>query len=291
MDKKEGQNYFWNLVRATRIKRTLPILMIILIPAAYSNKFPLTILLLFLVVILIYSASSIHNAYRDKDYKLPSYYFIIILILLFLTLIISLLNKIIFFAALIAVFLGYIYNTIARFIPLGDALTAGLTHFVLPIIVSSLLVGLGLSFIIPCTIFVYFIAICIGPVTNLKDIKEDKKRGYKTLVNSVKNPKTVAITLFSFSFIIIFFLYLFLGIRNLNLLFLIPSFLLGVMIINQISKNHVRKALNLMRFYLILSFTFLIFILTSDVLIIFLSFFILFAYLFTFLWSFKNGKL
>jgi len=290
MDKKE-KSYFWNLVRATRIKRTLPILMIILIPAAYSNKFPLTVLLLFLVVILIYSASSIYNAYKDGDYKLPNYYFVIILILLFLTLVISLLDKIIFFAALIAIFLGYIYNTVARFIPLGDALTAGLTHFVLPIIVSSLLVGLGLSFIIPCAIFVYLIAICIGPVTNLKDIKEDKKRGYKTLVNSVKNPKTVAITLFSFSFIIIFLLYLFLGIRNLNLLFLIPSFLLIIMTTRQIYKGKMKSALNLMRFYLITSFGILIFILTSNVNVILGSAFIVMIYFFTLIQRGFYGKI
>src|SRR3989339_511655 len=63
--------------------------------------------------------------------------------------------------------------------------------------------------IIQISIIVYFIAICMGPITNLKDIKEDRKRGYKTLVNTVKNPFTVAIILFEIQFFFILILYFF----------------------------------------------------------------------------------
>lgn len=257
--RKQRQNYFLNLLKATRVGRVLPVLIIILIPAAYSNKFPLTLLLLGLVAVLIYSAASIHNAYRDKDSEMPKYFPLVIFILLGTALIISSFEKIIFITSIVWITLGYVYNTISRYVIYGDNLIAGLTHFVVPITASSLLVGLGLKTIIPLTTITYLLALCIGPVTNLKDIKEDKRRGYKTLVNSVRKPYSVAAILFDFSFIFIFILYAFLITNGYFLLFLTPVFILKSVIINRIYSRRAKEALNLMRFYLIFSFIFLIF--------------------------------
>ena len=287
--KKQGKNYFLNLLKATRIKRTLLILMVILIPAAYSNKFPLTLLLLGLVAVLIYSAASIHNAYKDRDYKLPQYSKKVILGIILIALLLASLNKIILITSIIAIFLGYIYNTTSRFIIYGDNLIAGLTHFVLPIIASSLLVGLSISTTFSLSILFYFLALCIGPVTNLKDIREDKKRGYKTLVNSVKKPRIIAIILLNFSFVIIVFLYLFLGVKGLNFLLLAPPFLLELATVKLIYENKLKNALNLMRFYLIASFALLILILTSDKYIIFSNLSILFVYLSTLFYDFRKS--
>ena len=61
--------------------------------------------------------------------------------------------------------------------------------------------------------------------------------------------------------------------------------LLNLIISKQIFKNKVNKALNLMCLYLILSFVFLIFILTSNYLIILFSVLILFIYVLTLKWN------
>ena len=285
---KGGKNYFLNLLKATRIKRTLLILIVMLIPAAYSNKFPLTFLYLGLTAVLIYSAAGIQNAYKDKDYRLSLHSKKIVLVIVLIALLLASLNKIVLITAIIAIFLGYIYNTVSRYVIFGDTFIAGLTHFVLPITASSLLVGLNISTAFSLSVLFYVLALCVGPTTNLKDISEDKKRGYKTLVNSVKNPRTIAIILLHFSFIIIIFIYLFLGVKGLNLLFLIPAFLLELATVKLIYTNQLKNALNLMRFYLITSFVLLIIILTFNKYIIFSSLFVLVTYFFTLLYCFRK---
>jgi hypothetical protein len=286
------ENYFLNLIKATRAYRVLTVLMVILIPAAYANKFPPSLLILSLAAILIYSASSIYNAYRDKDYKLPKYALRIIFILFFLALIISLTNKIIFFSVLIAISLGFIYNTIARVIPMGDGFIAGFTHFALPFIFSSLLVGLDIKFIVlPATLF-YCIGFFIGPVTNLKDIQKDREKEYHTVITSVKNPEFISAISLDLSFIIIFVIYIFFKLNNFYFLFLIPVFLLRTFIVQQICCGNFKKALGLTRLYLMLSFIFLIFCLTLNFYILLAALSILFVYILSLLFGgFCNGKL
>jgi len=280
-----------NLLRAMRLERTLPILMIILIPAAYSDVFPLTILVLALVIVLIYSASSIYNAYKDKDYKLPDYSKKVVVALILSALIISAFVKIIFFIALFAVFLGFLYNTIARILPLGDALIAGMTHFALPVLTSSLLVGIELIKTVQFTVLVYFLALCIGPITNLKDVIKDRSLGYHTLVSDFKKPKIIAVIFLNFSLIVLFFLFLSLGIRGIFLVFLVPIFLLALIISRLIFLNYEKSALYLVRFYLILSYLFLILILSSNFYIILFSLSILIISLIILGWRLSNGKI
>src|SRR3989339_7861 len=282
MNKERGLT---ELLFSTRIKRTLPILTGLLLPAAYANKFPPELLILSLVIVLIYSAASIHNAYKDNDYNLPKYSKTIIIILIILAILFASLNKIILITSILAIFLGYIYNTTARYIIFGDGLIAGLTHYVLPIIASSLLVGLNKEIIIQISIIVYFIAICMGPITNLKDIKEDRKRGYKTLVNTVKNPFTVAAILFEMQFLFILILYFFFSLSYINLILLLPVYILKIFITTKIYQQKSKEALNYLRLYLILSFTFLILSLTNNLYIIMQNLIILILYLITIIYS------
>jgi 4-hydroxybenzoate polyprenyltransferase len=278
---KEGRSYVWNLLEATRIKRVFPVLMVILIPAAYTNNFNLLIFLLGVIAALIYSASSIYNAYKDEDYKLPKYFPQTIILIFAISLVISSFNKILITAALLWIFFGFIYNTLARKIILGDALIAGLTHFVIPLIASSLLVGLSLSSISSSIILFYLLALCIGPVTNLKDIKKDKERKYKTLVNSVKKPKTITIIILNVSFILITLIFVSFEILNFNLFFLFLPLVIQRIIVKKINKDKFKEALGFMRVYLMLSFAILIFILSSDSLAKLISSIIFILYLFT----------
>lgn len=287
MQKKESN--LINLIKATRIKRTLTILTIILIPAAYKNTLPIEILTLATIIILIYSASSIYNAYKDNDYKLPKYSKKIILTLTLTALILALTNKTIFTISIIAIILSYIYNTSARFIILGDTFIAGLTHFVLPLLTSSIIVEMQITKVIPLSIALYSTAICIGPVTNLKDIEEDKKRNYKTLVNSIKNPFSTTGLIFEITFISIALIYLFLEINN-PIFLLIPIFILKILVTNKIYNKKPRQALNLLRLYLISAFLILIFNLTTNIKIISAGTTILIIYILTLILN-KNGKI
>lgn len=278
-----------NLIKASRIKRTLPILAVILLPAAYTNKFPISLFYLASSIILIYSSASIYNAYKDKDYKLPPYFKKLMIFMVILALSIASLDKTIFIASIFAVFLGYIYNTKARFFSLGDSLVAGITHYALPVLVSSLLVDLNLLKAIPLSMIVYTMALCIGPITDLKDIKKDRKLGYKTIVSDSKNPKKISLIFLNISFLIMIFLYLFLQKNQASLLLLIPVFLIKTKVSKKIKNNKPKQALNLMRLYLISSFILLILVLTYDIRIAILSVLILFFYLFALIKNYKGN--
>lgn len=281
----KGESNILQLFRSTRLKRILPILIVILIPAAYKDILKIEVMFLFLIVAFIYSASSIFNAYKDNDYDLPSYFPMIILILLFLSILMAMTNYILLIGTFSAIVLGYIYNTHARFIVFGDGIIAGLTHYAIPILISSLLVGLDIGLSLTFSSIFYLLAISIGPITNLKDIEKDKILGYKTIVTLTKNPYAVSITFLNISFILIFVLYIMIGIESYSLLSLIPIFLLEKNIETKIQDKKSELALNLLRLYLILSFMFLIILLTTSFYILLISSSILLVYLLTLRWK------
>jgi 4-hydroxybenzoate polyprenyltransferase len=276
----KNKNLFYSLLKSTRIKRTLPILTLILLPAAYVNKFPLSLFIFASVIVLIYSAASIFNAYKDKDYILPKYFPSVIITMLIFAVLLSLTNIIIFISALVFIILGYIYHTKARVIPLGDGLVAGFTHYLIPILVSALLVNMNNILTLQLSTAGYFIGFSFGPITNLKDINKDKKLGYKTLVNQVKNPKIIVYLSLSLIFSILVFMYIILKIDNFYL-YLIPLFSLNIIILNTIIKKQPERALNITRFYLILAFVISIMGLTRNISIDIASLFILSIYLFS----------
>jgi len=281
--KTKRLNEISNLLKATRIKRVLLVLMVILIPAAYTNNFNLSIFLLGIIAVIIYSASSIYNAYKDEDYRLPKYFPLIMILIFILALVISSLNKILLLATLSWIILGFIYNTFARKIIFGDALIAGLTHFVIPLVASSLLVSLSLSSIFPLIFFFYFLALCMGPVTNLKDIQKDKEKKYKTLVSTAKEPKTIAKIFLNVSFLILILIFIYFGMQNLNFILLLLPLAIQRIVLKKINENKFKEALSFMRFYLMLAFAIIIFILSSDYFLRLICSIIFFTYIFTFL--------
>jgi 4-hydroxybenzoate polyprenyltransferase len=246
MDKK-GEKFF-TLLKATRAYRVLPTLMVILVSASFANFINKEIILLGLVATLIYSASGIHNALKDKDYFLPEYSRKAILVLLSIALILSLSNKIIFFTAVVAIFLGIIYNTISRKILLGDSTVLAITHYALPCFSASLLLGLDMKLIWLLTGSLFLIGWFIIPSKNLKDLIGDKKRKYVTL--PVKFSKGTSITkLFVIiSFIFMFIFYFLFDLSNIFILFLIVLFFLLMGTLKQINKKNYLCALNLLRF-------------------------------------------
>lgn len=270
-----GENKFLNLAKATRFRRCLPSLMAILIFPAYANKFPITILILIIVAASLYSLTSIHNAYRDNDYILPSYFPIILIVGIIITIVIAATNKIILITTLLAIVLGYIYNTASRFVILGDSLIAGITHYILPIVASALLVEANP---LPIAPLFYLFIFSLMPISNLKDIKKDKTLQYKTLVGSVSNPLWTATALSNLAFITTFIIFLFLKI---NIIFLIPLFLFQLLITYAIHTNK-KMALELTRLHLLTIFIIIILnqVILSEIVLVSITIFTMYLILF-----------
>jgi len=274
---------FLNIIKATRFKRSLPIVMVALIFPAYTNTFSLEIAVLLITIVSIYGIASIHNAYRDNDFKMPPYFKVLATLSLFAAIALSSINKIIFTTTIFAIFLGFLYNTISRYVILGDGAIAGLTHYVLPLAASAILVNAPLQTTMSIPLF-YFLMISMIPITNLKDIAKDKALGYKTLVNSVKNPFWTATAFFNASFILIFLIYL---LFEIPLVYLIPLFILQCLITHTIHKNSI-VALNLSRIYYLLSFIIIILFTTNITIIQIISGAIFTIYLTIFISILKN---
>jgi 4-hydroxybenzoate polyprenyltransferase len=166
--------------------------------------------------------------------------------------------------------LGFIYNEFSRKIILGDSLVAGMTHFSLPLFFTGLITNTKIEILLPMTIIIFFIAPTIAPITNIKDMEEDKKRNYKTLINSVKNPlKTIKISL-----IILPIIFTIISISTNHIeviLFQIILIPLLTKIKNLINNKKFKKGLILLRTYLVYSYFFIILLTTTKIEIIFLA--------------------
>ena len=272
-DKKEIQKKriaSKNLLKATRIERTFPIVLLSLIPFGISNGSLVKFLSFVIPLMTIYSSIAILNAIKDKDYDLPKYSKKLSYALIILSVFLSLFNKYALIYVLLTTILGFIYNEFSRKIILGDSLVAGITHFSLPFFLAGQMNNLSANILVPTTIILYFLAPSIAPITNIKDLKEDRKRGYKTLINSVKKPnRTISFTLISIETIFIL-IGIILKKPTMILIQIIFSLIL-IQIKKLTNKKYYRKALLLLRVYLIYNYSFIIFLFSKNPLVIFLS--------------------
>ena len=188
---KGGLDSFLNLLKATRVHRTLTGLSAVMVPVAFANRFDMDILFFCVSAILLYAGIGIHNAKKDNDYELPSYSHIAIIIILLASLAVSLKNMVIFATILAYLLLGFFYNNFSRFILFGDVTVLSFTHHTLPIISASILVGLDIFTTIKLSIFMFITFWFLIHIKNLKDAKDDKKRGYKTIATEFVSGKKI----------------------------------------------------------------------------------------------------
>ncbi len=276
---KGGENYFLNLLKATRIYRVIPVFMVILVSAAFANLINKELFILGLSCIFIYSAAGIHNSIKDKDHNLPSYSKIVIVILLILGFIVSFTNYIIFITVAIWIILGLIYNILSRFILFADVTILSITHFALPSFIASVLLGLDLQFAFTLSSFLFLTSWFIIHSKNLKDTLEDKKRGYVTLTTKFKDgAKVIKIFLF-ISIILISVSYFLFNLQTNFILFLIIIYILFIIILKKINQGNNVGALNISRFVILIFMFGLILSKTSNQNIITLSSVLIFLYL------------
>jgi 4-hydroxybenzoate polyprenyltransferase len=245
---KTGFLGIFNLLRSTRAYRVLPTLMIILVSAAFAGFLNREVLLLGFVAVLVYSASGVYNSIRDKDHSLPKYSKKMVWVLLLVALFLSLMNRIVFFTALAAVFLGVLYNTYSRRVVLGDNTVLAVTHFVLPSLSASLLLGLDLKLTGLLGGVFFLIGWFITPVKNLKDADEDRKRGYVTLVTKFSKGVSITKVFISISFVLMFLSYFLFGLSNIHVPFVAALLFFLFITMRKINNKDNLLALDVLRF-------------------------------------------
>lgn len=243
-----------NLLKATRIYRVIPTLMIILLASSFNQKFNIYLLFLSLISILIYASGGIQNAIKDKDYDLPKKSKIIIFCLIGLALIISLTNKTLFLTTIIWVSLSFIYNTISRKIILGDTIIMSLTHYVIPFVSATILLHSKIDILFTSLLFLTFFF--LTPFKNIKDTKQDKQRGYKTLTTTFAYGKDITLTIFFLLIIPLSCFYLFFKLNLIYLIGLVIVIFLDLLSIkNNLNLSYARILLNFIIFNLIFGFS------------------------------------
>ena len=281
------QNYFLNLLKATRVVRVLIPLSSIMLIVGFANQINKDIFILAICCVLIYSAGGIFNAKVDKDFKLK--YPIIAVIFLFVTaLILSFSNYIIFFSVVAWVLLSFIYNKFSRKILFGDSTILAITHAVIPIVGASLLLNLDFRIMFMISSFMFVALFLIIPMKNLNQIEKDKKRRYKTLMTQFKNGRQITNWLLNIHILLLFLSYFIFDFGNKFLLIFFFIFILKIFVSNLINKNRDLKAYYLSRLIFILFSFAIVYDQTTNTIFILMSasmVFIYLAYLYILKWN------
>lgn len=235
------------LIKATRIQRTLTALAVIMVPVGFVGKITSDIVYLAFILMLVYAAASLQNAKKDNDYQLPKYYMKFYYAFVALAVVLSFKNIILFLTLCSWIVLGLIYNTIARGVLFGDVTLLSITHHALPAFSASLLLGLNLRTTLLISALMFTVFWFIIPLKNLKDTIDDRNRGYKTLTTDIKNGEVKTKALFEIAFIVMLGAYFVLNLSDMYLMILLAIFGLKVMINYFIDIRKEEIALNMTR--------------------------------------------
>lgn len=239
---------FYNILKATRVHRTLTGLGTLMIPIAFANKVNLNVVFLCLSLIILYAAVGVQNAKKDNDYELPGYVNLVVYGLVITAFLFSLKHIIIFSTTLTILVLGLIYNFISRYVLLLDVTVVTATHHSLPMLATSLLLNLNMKLIIILCTYIYFVYWLFIHIKNLKDKEDDKNRGYKTIATEFKNGRKITLILFEISFLLMVAGYFLFKFNPIYLISLLILFFMKQSIKRNILKNNEEKALDYLRF-------------------------------------------
>jgi len=268
-----------NILKAFRLERPLIPLSSIMLVVAFTNHLNLAVIILMVCCILMYAVGGLINAKIDNDYKV-SHAYLIIFFIFSLSLILSFFNYIILLTVLASFLLGFAYSKYSRFFIFGDSIVLGLTHSTLPIISSALLLGLGFLLTMKLTTFMFFSIALVAPMKNLRGIKDDKKRKYKTLMTKYKNGKKITNLLLDIYLVLLFLAYFIFKLSN-KFLFIFSILLMLGFFINYLMANKKEvKAYQLARLVIILFSFAIVFDKVTTILPLLISLALIFTYLF-----------
>ena len=240
---------FRELLKSMRILRTITGLTSILVVAALVNKVSLDLLFLGATWVFVYAAVAIHNAKLDGDYDLPGYHQHVINLLVLVSFVLALRNEVIFMTFLVWACLGYIYNTISRFVLMADVTICAITHHALPAFSSAVLLGLPFTKALGIGSFFFMTCWFLIHMKNLKDFEKDAKNKYATLVvQSSDKGVSHAKRSIAISCVLMSVAYFMFDLPNLFLVVSAALVFLTSICIARINLNRMKKALDLSRF-------------------------------------------
>lgn len=223
--------------------------MLILLGIALKNKINTEIIFLTLSMILIYSSAGIHNSIKDKEILPKNKEKLILFLPLILAIIISLQNRILFLATFLWISLGLTYNTISRKILFMDITLISITHYIIPLSFSLILLGEPIPQAIKTGIIVTITFWFFFQIKNIKGKKEDKNLNYKTLSTVYKNGDTLSVISSIFSIILLTTLQFQLDVHMILIFTTVLIYISGIKTI----KKDEEKSLNLFRLLYIFS--------------------------------------
>lgn len=223
--------------------------MLIMLAIAITNKINLEIILFATSMILIYSSAGIQNAIKDKDIFPKKSQKIISAIPIIIAITISFQNIILLISTSLWIILGIAYNTTSRRILFADTTIIAITHYLMPITFSLLLLGKDLYYSLEIGIIFFSLFWFILPIKNLKEIQKDKKLNYKTLPTFLKNGKTITTISSIFFMIILMFLQISIEVNIILITTTILLYFTGVKLI----KTNEKKSLEVFRLLFIFS--------------------------------------
>jgi 4-hydroxybenzoate polyprenyltransferase len=245
----------FNIFKATRAKRAIYSILSILTGAAFINKLSIDIFLLIILGFLIYSIGGLYNAKKDNDYKIKNkHYKIAIISLTIISFLISLYNYKIIVIFLAALFLAFIYNKIARYVLYLDIFIGSLTHVFLPLFGAIWVLNGPLNSYLGILIISPIIFTFLLPVKNLIGFKQDKKRGYATLMTKFKNGKLLTTLSVLFSVFLIFLSFFLFNLSYIFLIFFLIIIITTFFTVKNINSLKGKQAVILVRFIFICFF-------------------------------------
>lgn len=266
----KNKNYFLNLLKAARLERSLMTLSSVALVFGFANRINTEIFILSLCLVLLYAAGSIINAKTDNDFKIKNVRFAVGLLLI-TALLFSLVNYIIFFTVLITIFMSFIYSKSSRFVLFGDSVILALSHRVIPIVSASLLLGLEFGLMIKLSVVFFFSLFLMAPMKNMNGWKEDKKRGYKTLMTLYKNGKGITNFLFQVYFILVLASYFIFDVGGKFLFIVLIMFSIKILMDFYINSGREIKAYVICRLIIILFAFAFVFDQASNINLVFLG--------------------
>lgn len=232
-----GIGYIKETIKAMRIERSFIAIFAILIPVAFADKITNDIYLLSCLCVIAYAIGSLYNAKVDGDYNVR--YTKQIIFALFVTGTALSFNNIILMLTFISWFiLGFIYSRYLRFMLFGDSTLLALTHAAIPILSSSLLLGLDIRLTISLAAFMFLNLWLAIPIKNINNSDKDKELGYNTLITRSMNGKAITHILFESYLISMFFAYFIFDLGNKFLFVLCIIFILRIFVFNYINNGN-----------------------------------------------------
>lgn len=219
---------------------------------AFANRINFGIIVFSLGSIILYSAAAIQNAKKDGDYDLPDYADKAVIFIIIISFMVASLNKLAFIGLIGELVFGIVYNFYSRKILFGDVTILALSHYGWPTFISGLLLDLEFMFCFKLSVFMFIMLWFTMHIKNLKDTKEDRKRGYKTLSTEFNNASIICAVFMSISLIIFLTGYFFFHGDSLYLIGLMVLSMVAFFISLNLIDGKKERALDLLRFYYVL---------------------------------------